>query len=343
MTFGFGLIGSGNMGLVYAEALATQAPAGRLVAITGGSRAVTLAAEYGVPADASVDDLLARADVDAVIVATPHTTHLPYTRAAAEAGKHVFCEKPMAVTVDDCDAMLEACRKAGVQLAVASQSRENPMLVEAKRLVDEGAVGEIRMVRVLSSTVGWDVGDLSWIEDPAEGGAFLDWGVHGMDALTWLTGSRATRVFATFASYGGKPIPDISAMAQYELASGAMVQVWMSYEFPPPGLGSNMQLMVVGDRAMLDIDRYSLRLADGDGWHDVASWEPWDWTVDPKNPRRIGTSARLLQDFAATVSAGSEHMHTAVAGRFNVEMVDYARRSATTHQAVDIPHTDGRV
>jgi predicted dehydrogenase len=343
MTFGFGLVGSGNMGLVYAEALATQVPDGHLVAVSGGSRAGALAADYGVPVEDTVEALLARPDVDAVILATPHTTHLPYTRLAAAAGKHVFCEKPMAVTVEECDAMLAACREAGVQLAVASQSRENPMLIEAKRLVDEGAIGEIRMVRMLSSTVGWDVGDLSWIEDPAEGGAFLDWGVHGMDALTWLTGSRATRVFATFASYGGRPIPDISAMVQYELASGAMVQVWMSYEFPPPGLGSNLQLLLVGEKAMLDVDRYSLKLGDAAGWTQVAEWAPWDWTTDPKNPRRIGTSARLVQDFAATVGAGGEHLHTAVKGRFNVEMVDYARRSAATHQAVDIPDPDSRV
>ena len=75
----------------------------------------------------------------------------------------------------------------------------------------------------------------------------------------------------------------------------------------------------------------------------MSSWEPWDWTSDPKNPRRIGTSARLVQDFAATILAGGEHTHTAVKGRVNVELVDYARRSATSHQAVEIPDADGRV
>ncbi len=243
----------------------------------------------------------------------------------------------MAVTVEECDAMLEACRSAGVQLAVASQSREFPTFIEAKRLIDDGAIGEIRMVRMLSSTVGWDVADDSWIGDPAEGGAYLDWGVHGMDVLTWLTGSRAARVYAKFAAYGGGPIPDVSAMAQYELASGAMVQVWMSYEIPAPGLGSNMQLMLVGDRGMIDVDRYALRLGNEDGWEDVTSWEPWEWTLEPKNPRRIGTSARLLEEFAKAVGDGGEHYHSAISGRHNVEMVDYARKSAASHQVVDIP------
>jgi predicted dehydrogenase len=86
MTLGFGLIGSGNMGLVYAEALATQTPSAELVAIAGGSRAGSLAGEYGVDAEPSVEALLARSDIDAVIIATPHTTHLPYARAVAAAG-----------------------------------------------------------------------------------------------------------------------------------------------------------------------------------------------------------------------------------------------------------------
>lgn len=341
MSLGFGLIGSGNMGLVYAESLATQVPDGHLVAITGGSRAGALAAEYSVPALDSVEALLGRDDVDAVIIATPHTTHLPYTRAAALSAKHVFCEKPMSVTVEDCDAMIDICRKQGVQLAVASQSRENPIIIAAKDLIDRGVVGDIRMVRVLSSTVGWDVGEMSWIQSPDEGGAFLDWGVHGMDTLRWFTESRARRVFASFANYEDVRTPDISAMVQYELDSGAMVQVWMSYEMPAPGLGSNLQFVVVGSTGILDIDRYSLKLGQGDSWTEIATMEGWDWTIDPKNPRRIGTSARLVQDFAATILAGGEHRHTADAGRDAVEMVDYARRSAHLHRSLEIPAARG--
>ena len=172
MTVGYGLIGSGTMGLVYSEALAKQVPNGALRAITGGSRAAALAAEYRVPAIGSVDEMLSRDDIGAVIIATPHTTHLPYTRACAAAGKHVYCEKPMAVTVGECDEMIAACRDAGVKLTVAAQSRQNPVFKTAKELIENGTVGEVRMIRVLSSTVGWDIAEGSWIEDPDEGGAF---------------------------------------------------------------------------------------------------------------------------------------------------------------------------
>lgn len=337
MTIGYGIIGSGTMALVYAEALATQVTGAELRAITGGSRAGSLAADYGVPAVGSVEELVARDDIDAVIIATPHTTHLPYTRLVAGAGKHVYSEKPMAVTVEECDAMIAACREAGVKLTVAAQSRQNPIVIAAKALIDDGTVGDIRMVRMLSSTVGWDLPDGHWADDPDEGGAFLDWGVHGMDTLNLYTKSRATRVFATFATFDGSKIPDVSAMAQYELDSGAMVQVWMSYEMPPPGLGSNIQFTIVGSKAILQMDRYWLKLGKDEEWTDIVEVEPWNWLTDPKNPRRIATSAGQLNDFTRNIVEDTEPVPSGADARHAVEMIDYARRSAASHRSVEIP------
>ncbi|HEV8489849.1 MAG TPA: Gfo/Idh/MocA family oxidoreductase [Candidatus Limnocylindrales bacterium] len=337
MSVRFGIVGSGTMALVYAEALATQVDAGHLVAIAGGRRAPGLAADYGVEAVGSPEALFARPDVDVVVIATPHTTHLPYTVAAAAAGKHVYVEKPMAVTVAECDAMIAACRAAGVLLTVAKQSRQNPTTVEAKRLIDAGEIGEVRMVRMLSSTVGWDVSPDSWIGDPKEGGAYLDWGVHGVDALRWLTGANAVRAFAQMANYGGLPAPDTSAMVHYVMDSGAMVQVWMSYEFPPPGLGTNFQFMIVGSKGMLDLHRYVLKRSTDDGWVTIFEWEPWDWVTDAKNERRIGLTARQVQQFTRAVERGEPLVVTGDEGRAAVEMIEAAQRSARTGEAVAIP------
>lgn len=337
MTVGYGIVGSGVMALVYAEALATQAPSGTLRAITGGSNAASLAAEYGVDTEDSVAALAARDDIDAVVIATPHTLHLPYTKIIAAAGKHVYCEKPMAVSLQECDEMIAACRQAGVKLTVAAQSRQNPVVKAAKALIDDGTVGEVRMVRVLSSTVGWDLPDGHWADDPEQGGAFLDWGVHGMDTLSLFTKARATRVFASFASYDGHKIPDVSAMAQYDLESGAMVQVWMSYEMPEPGLGSNIQFTIVGSKAILQMDRYWLKLGKGDEWTDIIEIEGWNWLVDPKNPRRIATSAGQLEDFSTNILDGTEPSPSGADARHAVEMIDYARQSAAAHQSIEIP------
>ena len=100
----FGILGSGNMARVYGDALATQVPDGRLAAIALGTRAGSLAAEFGVAAEPSAEALLARGDVDVVVIATPHSTHLALALAAAAAGKHVYLEKPMALDVAECDA-----------------------------------------------------------------------------------------------------------------------------------------------------------------------------------------------------------------------------------------------
>ena len=126
------------MARVYGDALATQVPEGRLTAIALGTRAEPLAAEYGVDAEATTEALVGRDDVDVVVIATPHSTHLPLALAAAAAGKHVYLEKPMALDVAECDQIIDACRAAGVQLTIAKQTRHMEMSMRAKAFLDEG-------------------------------------------------------------------------------------------------------------------------------------------------------------------------------------------------------------
>ena len=121
MTVGFGFLGSGFMAHTYAECLAKYVPNAHLVAVALGSRAPGLAAEYGVAVEATAEALLARADIDAVLIATPHSTHRALTVASAAAGRHVYLENPMAVELAECDQMIEACRSAGVRLMYAEE------------------------------------------------------------------------------------------------------------------------------------------------------------------------------------------------------------------------------
>jgi predicted dehydrogenase len=337
MTIGFGIIGTGMMGSTYAEALRTQAPSGRLVAVAGGRRADELATTYGVPADASPEALLARRDIDAVVIATPHTTHLPLARAAAAAGKHIYLEKPMALSVAQCDEILAAADAAGVTVTVASQSRYNDISIRAKQLIEDGTVGRITMFRVTSPTVGWDVPADGWFVDPREGGAYLDWGPHGCDTLRWFTRSEATIAFGLFANFGGIPAVDPSAMVTYGMDSGAMAQLWMSYEIPAPGLGSYMQWLCVGEEGMLDFTRDLLRVGRGDAWRVELDLPPWDWSVDPRAPRRIGLTARQVEGFARSLLDGTTPEVTGHDGRAAIAMVEAAITSARTGSAVPIP------
>src|SRR5262245_4156127 len=113
-----GLVGSGYMGRSYAECLKRYVTGGKLAAVTGGSRAAKLAADYEAPCEPGLPELLARGDVDAVLLATPHSAHLSQVKQAASRGKHVLVEKPMGLNTAECDEMISACRAAGVTLSV---------------------------------------------------------------------------------------------------------------------------------------------------------------------------------------------------------------------------------
>jgi predicted dehydrogenase len=337
MTVGFGLIGSGMMGRTYTAAIQRQAKDARVVAVTGGSRAPKLAAEFSIDEEPSVDALLNRRDVDVVVIATPHTTHLPLALRVAEAGKHVYLEKPMALNTLECQEIVDACRAAGVLLTVASQSRYNEMNQHVKRLVQDGTLGPLRFIKITSPTVGWDVPDTGWFVDPKEGGAFLDWGPHGVDSIRFFSGSDATLAFGMFDNFGGISAVDPSAMVSYRLDSGAMAQVWMSYEIPAPGLGSYMQYLLVGENGMAEFDRDNLRVGWGDAWEDTLHLEAWNWLVDPLAPRRIRMTSEQVDQFARSVEGRETPDISGEDGLAAIEMVEAALLSGKTDHAIRIP------
>jgi len=337
MTVGFGLIGSGMMGRTYTAAIQRQCKDARVVAVTGGSRAPKLAAEFGIDEEASVEALLSRGDVDVVVIATPHTTHLPLSLQVAAAGKHVYLEKPMALDTVECQQIVDACRAAGVLLTVASQSRYNEMNQRVKSLVEDGTLGPLRFIKITSPTVGWDVPDTGWFVDPREGGAFLDWGPHGVDSIRFFAGSDAVLAFGMFDNFGGISAVDPSAMVSYRLASGTMAQVWMSYEIPSPGLGSYMQYLLVGENGMAEFDRDHLRIGRGDTWEDALHLEAWNWLVDPLAPRRIGMTARQVDQFARAVAFGEKPDISGEDGLAAIEMCEAALLSGRTGESINLP------
>jgi len=147
----WGIIGCGNVCEVKAGPALAGVEHASLVAVMrrDGDKAADFAARHGVPRwYDDVDALLADDAVDCVYVATPDAAHAELTIRAAEAGKHVLVEKAMATNADDCTKMIEACKKAGVVLAVAYYRRGYPTILRAKRLIDDGAIGTLREVHL---------------------------------------------------------------------------------------------------------------------------------------------------------------------------------------------------
>lgn len=341
MSVGFGLLGSGFMAHTYAQSLAKHVPDGHLVAIAEGTRAPSLAAEYGVEALDSAAALLARDDVEAVLICTPHSTHLPLTLAAAAAGKHVYLEKPMAVTLADCDAMIAACREAGVILDVNHVTRHRASPVAAKRLIDEGRIGELRIVRILSSVLAYLTPEHGWAHKAGEGGAWLDMGVHLFDALRWFTGSEVEVIFAQVRDFAGDPNQRRSGLAEVVMRNGVIVQLLISFEVPPPGLGSQSQWTFIGSDGIVESDSYGkVRLGRGEGWEEVFEMPPFALNADVYSPIRLTAFAEQTQQFAEAVMRGYDAAGPAfhgADGRAAVEVVEAGLRSSERGEAVRLP------
>lgn len=333
----YGLLGTGFMALTYAECLARHVPNARLVAAALGSRAGALAAEYDVPIEDSAGALAGRDDVDAVIIATPHSTHLPLARTVAAAGKHVYLEKPMAVDVAECDAIIAACEAAGVQLTVNKVTRYRESPNAARDLLLSGAIGDLRSVRITSSVTDYAPAKCGWAAKPGEGGAWLDMGVHLFDGLRWYTGSEVETVFAKVTDHGGEAHLRRSGMAEVVLADGVVAQVWVSLEMPSPGIGSQSQWLLVGSRGIIEADSYGkVRLGRDGAWEEVYEMPPFGLNSDYHDPVRLKAFAAQVTDFAGAILDGRPPAVSGADGRSAVVIVEAAQRSSDSGEAVHL-------
>jgi UDP-N-acetyl-2-amino-2-deoxyglucuronate dehydrogenase len=337
----FGLVGSGRMGLTYAECLTRYTTGAQLVALTGGTRAPGLASRYGVVYEPTLDDLLGRGDIDVVLVATPHSRHRDQVVQAAAAGKHVLVEKPMALSTAECDAMIDACRAAEVSIGVIQTARYTAPAQAAHQLIADGRIGEVKMLQVNWLEAGYSPatpeGENSWVSDPAEGGAFLDAGVHAFDVLRWLTNSEPRLLFGRALTYLAEPLVYQSGMAQVLFASGAMANVWISFEMPTPGFPeSTMRTRIVGSKGVVDVDSYGqVQLGDAAGRAIVVERAPYDM-MDITHPARLEQFIAQMRDY---VDARRHERMPPVGGadgRAAVAMVEACYRSTASGQAVSL-------
>jgi myo-inositol 2-dehydrogenase / D-chiro-inositol 1-dehydrogenase len=189
----FGLIGAGWIGGFHAETLASRLPGARLAAVADP---VPEAAERLPASRAYRDplDLIADRSIDAVAICSPAATHADLVVASAQAGKHVFCEKPMALTLDDADRAIDAARAAGVALQVGFNRRFAPDFADMRARIVEGAIGTPQLLRSLTRDPGITA-DVAARVKPWT--IFNETLIHDFDTLCWLNpGARVTQVYA---------------------------------------------------------------------------------------------------------------------------------------------------
>ncbi len=190
--------------------------------------------------------------IDAVYVATPNHVHRDVVEAAALAGVAILCEKPMAVTLDDADAMVSACARAGVLYATAFDQRFHPAHLHIVRLLQNGALGRVFSIRIVYCCwLDKQFQDDNWRIDPARagGGALMDLAPHGLDLASYLLGEKLTDIAALAQSRVQDYAVEDGSVIIARSASGVLIQMHVSYNCPETF--PRRRLEVLGTRAQL--------------------------------------------------------------------------------------------
>ena len=341
---GIGLIGSGFMGRSSAETVSRYLTSARLVAITGGSRAQALATEYGVEASPDLTTLLARSDIDAVMISTPHASHAAEAVAAAEAGKHVLLDKPMATNVADCDRIISAAERSGVKIMIMFGQRFRDCNVAAHRLVREGAIGRVRMIEERLLASGGLASLPPWQSLSENVGILVGHAVHNIDRIRWITGSEVSSVSAQVQCDPASG-NEVSTMALLSLEDGAMATLWASWDIAaPPFPRSASGAWIAGTEGNLDLDAYGeLRLGKGDAWKVVATQAPIDWAGQGSlSPVRMEAYRRQHREFIDAILEDRIPAVTMHDGRAAVEVAVAAYQSARLGKVIDLPLKETR-
>jgi UDP-N-acetylglucosamine 3-dehydrogenase len=254
-----GLIGAGMMGQVHARAYANL-PQAQLVAVADAraDEAQQIVAESGARIFGSMDELLANADVDVIDICLPTPLHAAHTVRALEAGKHVFCEKPITLTMDEARQVVQAARAARGKFTVGHVVRFFPEYARAHDLIVKGDVGKPKVIHTLRgggfpawSSNNW-MGDLN-----QSGGVALDLACHEFDWLRWCLGEVA-RVFArglAFTHLAAGQNRD-HALIVIRFASGALAHVEVTWAVPRGGPFLT-SVEVAGSRGIMRFDNQS--------------------------------------------------------------------------------------
>lgn len=254
---GIGLIGSQFVSRAHAESMERYVRGAHLVAVASPTEAhvSAFAREFAIPWHSTdYRELLARPDVDVVSIGVPNDLHCQIVVDAARAGKHVIIEKPLCITLDEADRMIAACHEAGVLLMYAEELVFAPKYVRARQLIQEGALGELFLVKQLEKHSGphspwfWDV-------DRSGGGVVLDMGCHGVELARWLFDKRPVQSVTAHCSlvvHKDRTRAEDNAILTLEFEGGGVALIEDSWSFFG-GMDDRLELLGSRGSVMCDI------------------------------------------------------------------------------------------
>jgi predicted dehydrogenase len=340
---GVGVIGSGFVADLHLSSFARNSNA-TVLAVAGrtAESAARLAAEHGI-ADSYGDyrRLLDRDDIDMVCVGTPNDTHRDIVLAAAQAGKHIVCEKPLARTLAEADEMIAATDNADVKLMYAELICFAPKYVRAKELIDEGAFGRVFQIKHGEQHSG-PHSDWFWQGERSGGGVMMDMGCHGVEVIRWMYDKPAvesvTAELGTFMHANRTDLDD-HALVTIRFAGNRLGVIETSWA-KPGGMEDRIEIIGDGGVAYVDLLRGSSisayseagygyaveKASQTSGWTFAMFEEYWNYGIPQE-----------MQHFADCVLNDSEAIETGADGRADLEIIYAAYLSAGRGERVHLP------
>lgn len=322
-----GIVGVGFMGSTHAAAWAeTPAQIAGFVAETV-SEAHPLAELYGARVYPDLTAMLEQVDV--VDLCTPTHLHHPMVLQAAAAGKHIVCEKPLALNPAQGREMLQACRKAGVHLLVAHVVRFFPEYALAKAAVEGGKIGKPGVIRLSRGSYRPKKPVGNWFLDEAKsGGILMDLMIHDFDYARWIAG-EVESVFARKVTAGWPDAPVDFGLAILRHASGALSHIAGAWAYPPPTFRTHLE--IAGDAGLIEFDsddtapiRNLIVKSSGDS-PDVGL---------PSSPVSESPYTTQIKEFYQALHSGAPARVAAEDGLAAVQIAEAAIVSAQTGQAI---------
>ena len=330
---GWGVIGLGNIvNSTIAPAMVAEPNCDLVAGVSRDQgRAEAFAAKFGARfAYDDYDLMLANPEVEAVFIATPNSLHAQQVIAAGRAGKHVLCDKPMAINVPDAMQEIETCRRAGVKFGINFHNRHLVWVRDVKDMIGRGEIGDIEAVEVEvgSGTRHYD----NWRTDPelAGLGSIYNVGVHALDFLRFILDSEAVEVSAMFDREPGSGAVERLGIALIRFANGTMAYVNFNERLTYP----RNDVVFFGSKGR--IAGFGLTRARVDGELTVVTEEGETTTPYPAP----GAHQRSVAAFANAVLSDQEPNASGLDGLRSMQLCEAIARSVTERRVIEVDQTD---
>lgn len=332
---GWAIVGLGDFALNQIIPSIADTRVCKLTALVSGNaeKAQNVAAAYGISQNNlysydTFDQIQNNPDVDVVYIILPNALHAEWTIRAAQAGKHVMCEKPMASTVEQCQAMIDACRQADRKLMIAYRAQYEPYNLEAIRLVQSGELGEPKVIvadhgRPLDPSVPHD----QWRAQKAlaGGGSLYDIGIYSLNATRYLTGEEPIQIQAMMRPGRGDVEVEENVEWTMLFPSGVIANCSSSYHY-----ASTQRIMVQGTDAVLMMDPAT-------AYYERKMWIKRGDSIEQRQLRDANQFALEIDHMAESVMQDQEPKTPGLEGLRDVRLMQMIYEAARTGQPISVP------